>query len=308
MRLRREVGRRAHDDVPGHAGHRRLAFQPREPEVQELELAAAGEGDVARLDVAVDDAGLVQAGHDLGDFQHHLDRDVERQRDALGERAPVDELHDDHRRAAVDLEAEDRREVPVRDRGEGLRFAPQAGDVVRRADGRQRLDRHAAAEREIERLVDDAGSALADPPLELEATGDRFRDEARRQRGAAPAAEVVLGRVDPPPHPHSLPTGTWSKLSGEVRRDAVLGALFGDLRVDGLGHANQSLGDLLAVDAVTETLVHGPPQVAIRRDGASLLCFRVVAGTPSLALILNSEQKSPYAKSLVGELSTPQLS
>ena len=74
-----------------------------------------------------------------------------------------------------------------------------------------------------------------------------------------------------------------SGASASTAGGAVLGAFFGDLGVDGLGHANQGLGDLLALDAVTETLVHGPPQVAIRRDGPSLLCLRVVAGThPSL--------------------------
>ena len=195
--LGRKVGGRSDDDVPGYTGHGRLPLQPRQPEVEQLELAGAGEGDVARLDVAVDDAGFVQAAHDLGDVEHHLDRLVERQRDALGERSAVDELHEDHRCAAVDLEAKDRRQVAVRDRGEGLGFAAQSRDVVRRADGGKRLHCDPAAEREVHGLVDDAGTAFADSAIELEAAGDRLGDDAWRQAGAAAAAIVVLRGVDP---------------------------------------------------------------------------------------------------------------
>ncbi|HPA82481.1 MAG TPA: hypothetical protein PLS95_16800 [Thermoanaerobaculales bacterium] len=161
------------------------------------------------------------------------------------------------------------------DGGERLGLAAQAGDTLQRADRRQRLDRHPAAEDEVERLVDDAGAAPADPPFELEAPGNRLGDDARIQRGATAPAEAVLGGVDPAAvallaERHLVDAG------GRFRARLVGGALLGDLRLDGLGHPHEGLGDLLTPDAVPQAFVHGPPQVTIRCGGPFLLSLGVV--------------------------------
>jgi hypothetical protein len=131
--LRRHVRRRAHRDPL--AGQRRVAFQERDAEVQEDGLARASQEDVGRLDVAVQDPRGVQRvepARELGDPAHgaaqvtrvgghveaedgpHPPRVVvgratahsARLLEEVGERDPLDELHDEERltlgqRAAV---------------------------------------------------------------------------------------------------------------------------------------------------------------------------------------------------------------
>src|SRR5690606_9826185 len=149
--------------------------------------------------------------------------------------------------------AVDGREVAVRDGGERLGLAAKAGDVARRADGRKRLHRDAAAERKVDGFVDDTRAAFAEPALELEPRGNGLRDGGRVERRAVAGAEVVVGRRDRA----AGALGAYGHLvdavgdfRGDWRIGEVLVARFGDLCVGGLGHAHARLGDLLALDPV----------------------------------------------------------
>jgi len=58
--LGRHVGRRADDDPDARQRRRVDAARPGQPEVEQPDGAVGGDHDVARLDVAVDDAGGVR--------------------------------------------------------------------------------------------------------------------------------------------------------------------------------------------------------------------------------------------------------
>ncbi|MGX1491501.1 hypothetical protein RKD41_003760 [Streptomyces tendae] len=186
--LRREVLRGADD----HAGlrHRRHAglHGARDAEVHDLDDAALVQHDVARLDVAVDQAHLVadlQRGeHVRGDLQrlvgghraglpHGLVEDG-------AERTALDVLHDDvRRRHAVHLVlagVEDGDDVGVRELGHclGLTAEPLTEGRLAAQLGVQRLDRDLAVEHGVVGEVDGGHAALAEQVAQLvAATGQR---------------------------------------------------------------------------------------------------------------------------------------
>ena len=107
--LRRHVGGRAHDNArlgrhraDGRFGRRQLD-QFREPEVEHLRASVAGDHDVGRLDVAMDDAAAVGDRKRAGDLHRVIQCRGNRDR-PLGEqpieRRAVDQLHRDERRPA----------------------------------------------------------------------------------------------------------------------------------------------------------------------------------------------------------------
>ena len=106
--LRRRIADRHRDRTRGRA---RISDQRRDAEVDEHRFAVLVEQDVRRLDVAVHHPALVghleRAGQPDAEFAHLLDR----QRDALGERAAGEQLHGEVRTAvpgrAGGVDAED---------------------------------------------------------------------------------------------------------------------------------------------------------------------------------------------------------
>ena len=142
--------------------------------------------------------------------------------EALGEGAPLQQLHDQQRRPLPGLHAEDRGEVGVGDRRGGPRLAAQPQDVLA-GDLAQGLDRRVAAEREVEPAVDHAHAAGADPPLEAELPRQDVGHDRRLELLAAGAAEDGVGGVE----------------------GAALRALLGELghrRDGGLGSAHRRSG------------------------------------------------------------------
>ena len=152
-----------------HQGERVfLRCELREPEVQDLHLAGTRHEDVGGRHVAVDDAGGVGRIERVG----HLAADVDdlRQRQgrlfqAVAQRLPVEQLHDEEGLRVAEAELVNRADVRVveRRRGPGLAFEPEVGLPVVRVGACQELDRHMAAEREVERLVDLSHPAAAQP-------------------------------------------------------------------------------------------------------------------------------------------------
>jgi hypothetical protein len=137
-------------------------------------LAAAREPDVRRLDVAVDDAGLLERlAQGLGDRLGDLQRPGDRQRRPLLEvgleRLAIDVLHDDEevagRLAAVEDADDARRGEP----GGEARLAEEAlGDAGLLAEVRvEELDGDVEVEVAVAALVDDAHAALAEAAFEL---------------------------------------------------------------------------------------------------------------------------------------------
>lgn len=146
------------DDLPG-AGDRRVALHLGDAEVREQYPPVGGQQDVARLDVAVHDAGGVRGAQgaqhpqpDAGGLGRLQPLAVP---DRVGERAALDQLHDDPRPVVVlqhVVHGDDGRVVDPRGRpclGLGTRQQHRTvtvGDVER---GRQFLD----GDRPVEHLV-----------------------------------------------------------------------------------------------------------------------------------------------------------
>jgi hypothetical protein len=147
-------------------------------EVGVLLVALAGEQDVARLDVAVDEAAAVrrvERGGDLADDGHRAAR-LERAlaADRVQEVGAVDEAHGDVE-LAVDLaRLVDRDHVRVVDRGRQHRLALKALAelaVAREVLGDQ-LQRHRPLEGDLRGPIDDAHATLAGHAVDLVAGED----------------------------------------------------------------------------------------------------------------------------------------
>jgi hypothetical protein len=110
------------------------------------------------------DAALVRRLDRFRDLPGDRQRLVEGERacaQPLLERRPVDELEDEREDAVRLLDAVDRRDVRVVERGEQLRLALEAGEPLRVGANRlrQHLDRHLAPQARVARAVD-----LTHPP------------------------------------------------------------------------------------------------------------------------------------------------
>jgi len=140
--------------------------EARQAEVDDPGLPVRADDDVARLEVAMDDAAGVGVRDPLRGLPEDVDQRLERERAAADELAQVGPLHVLHaeERDAVDLPAvvdrDDVRVLELRDRL-GL-----AGEVRRDPDA-QDLDRHRPLELGVEGLVDGPDPAPADLLEEL---------------------------------------------------------------------------------------------------------------------------------------------
>ena len=164
--FRRHVG----DGAEGGARPRQIADARdlRDAEVEQLGLALGRHHDVARLHIAVDDAGLMRAGQPARDLQGDADRLGRRQRatlEALLERLAVAIGHrEKHPAVGRFLDVVNRADVDVIDRRGRARFLKEASLRVGVAHElrREELERHEAAKPEVLGLVDHTHPAGAD--------------------------------------------------------------------------------------------------------------------------------------------------
>ncbi len=177
---------------PGH-GLGRLRERPGNPEVGHLHAAVAGDQDVARLDIAVDEAPFVRGGDRarcLGCDPRRLTR---RQRagppDDRGQVFAVDELHDDVRADLVGAVVVHGHHAGMVQRRRRLRLLPKAGEEVRVVAvlGPQDLDRHVAFELAVAGSVDGRHPALAE---ELDQAVTPAEDSAEIGQGQLPVSIV----------------------------------------------------------------------------------------------------------------------
>ncbi|MGC3970499.1 MAG: cysteine--tRNA ligase [Pirellulales bacterium] len=201
QRLRRGVGEAAGEAEARRAPRRGAAAaaagavaaaagaeRPRQPEVDDLELAVGREDQVLRLDVAVGEAALVQRRQPLGGVGTDAPRQVLDRRaragDELAQRRAAHVLHHQVGRGdaelVVGLDAVDRRDVGVPQLLADLALGEQAGvrALVVGELGAQELDRDLAAGRQLAvRLqqpgaVDRARRPAAELLQQLETAGD----------------------------------------------------------------------------------------------------------------------------------------
>ena len=129
-------------------------------------MPAAGQQDVGRLDVAVDDPAAVclrEPFRDLARDGEHLVRRERTTGDPLLEAAPFDQRHRDVGPALVLAGLVDRADVWVVERGGGLGLAqePRARRRIGRQVVGQELQRDRAAKPDVLGAVDDAHPAAA---------------------------------------------------------------------------------------------------------------------------------------------------
>ena len=186
--LGRHVGGRADDGV-GAGQAAGVDEQLGDAEVHHLDLAEAGDGDVVRLQVAVDDVvGMGRADRReelLGDVERLVDGHAALVLEDRAERLALDELHDDEERLVVLVEvvdAHDARVVEGRDGGRlALEAAPELG--VAGVGVAQDLDRHRDLEAGMEAPVDDAHRAATELSLDREPTEMVYQRSASSIRG-----------------------------------------------------------------------------------------------------------------------------
>jgi hypothetical protein len=165
-----------------------------EAEVEHLYRAVGPHLHVGRLEIPMDDAGLVRRRQGVGDLPRDRQRLGDRDRalrQPVGQCRPLDQFEDERLRPARLLEAVNRADVGMVQRGERPGFALEAGDafVALRHGGREHLDGDVAVESCVARAVHLAHSALT------EQAGDVIRAEA----GAGGARH---GRLDSTPGLH----------------------------------------------------------------------------------------------------------
>ena len=113
---------------------RRTASQTdlRQPKVENLGVAALGDEDVRRLDVAVDDAFGMRGIEGIGDLDSERQNQLSFHRspcDAMLQRHPVQELHGDERLSILLANVVDGTDVWVVQRGRGLGLRVESGRV-----------------------------------------------------------------------------------------------------------------------------------------------------------------------------------
>jgi len=127
--LGRHVGGRADDGV-GAGQAAGVDQQLGDAEVHHLDLADAGDGDVVRLEVAVDDVvgvGGADRGEELlGYVERLVDSHPALVLEDRAERLALDELHHDEERLPVLVEVVDAHDARVVQRGDGRGLALEA--------------------------------------------------------------------------------------------------------------------------------------------------------------------------------------
>ena len=107
---------------------------PRQPEIGDLGRALGRQQDVGRLQVAVDDPGLMRHLHGLGQRDHERGRlagRLRRARESLGQAAPLEQLHREIRAAVMVAHIVDLHDVRVAQARHRLRLALKPRPFVR---------------------------------------------------------------------------------------------------------------------------------------------------------------------------------
>jgi len=167
-----------------------------ETEVENLHASVAKQKDVVRLEIAVDEPLVVRRGESAGDLHRAVGGSANRQRplcEAIAERLAVEQFHHGVGAGFVRPDVEDREDVRMRQRRDGLALAlepREAVPVAGKRSGRD-FDRHEAIEPWIARFVDFAHPAGADDGHDL------VRTEAcagrKRQRVMASSPVILVG-------------------------------------------------------------------------------------------------------------------
>ena len=150
------------------AGERGVSGPVGDAEVGDLDLPVWADQDVARLDVAVHDAGRVRDRQRFADLADDVHRGLGVQPPLFAQHLPqvpaLDELHHDEVQIAVLTGVEDLRDVRVTQGGGGTCLTDEPGHE-RRVVGvllLEELDRHPPIESFVDRLVDRAHAAGGD--------------------------------------------------------------------------------------------------------------------------------------------------
>ncbi len=137
-------------------------------EIEDFGVAAGGDEDVGRLDVAMDDALFVRGVERVGDFDAERQQQSERQglfRDAVLEGLALQKLHRDEIAAVVLGNVVNRADARMIQRGSGAGFAPETleGVGIALQFRREEFQGHAAAQIQILSDVDHTHSATTEP-------------------------------------------------------------------------------------------------------------------------------------------------
>jgi hypothetical protein len=170
-----------------HAGARQadvvVVERLREAEVRDPRHVVVGDDDVRGLEIAVDDPGGVRERQAVAHGARDADDARGRHRpvvDQLGERAAVDEVHDDVGQPALGRAVvDDSDDVRVREPARALGLAREPLAHRRRRAGVAEQHLHGVAlvrERRVVRLVHAPHAALADEPIDHVAT-DRLAEQ-----------------------------------------------------------------------------------------------------------------------------------
>ena len=173
----RQRGVRVRIRGPGH--------QLRQPEVQNLDLAALVQKDVGGLDVTVNDAERVRVLEGVGHLHANIQHLIEPQGllgNPLPQRCPFQQLHDEERLVAVATDVVQRADVRMIERRRGARLALETVERGRilRQPGRQELHRHLPAQASVLGPIDDTHPAFADL-VEDAVMGDGLADHGRKR-------------------------------------------------------------------------------------------------------------------------------
>ena len=150
-----------------------VRFQPLgQPEVGDLGRAVTGQEHVGRLEVAVDDPGLMRGVNGPGQGRHQLGGRHARLGCAVQsgvEVASVEKLQRYERQAVHFADVVDLHDVRVPELGDRLGLDPEAGQMLRRrlAPANDHLERDQAVQPRLSGLVDDAHPAAAERSQDL---------------------------------------------------------------------------------------------------------------------------------------------
>jgi hypothetical protein len=240
---------------------RALVGQLREAEIRELRVAAAGEENVRRLDIAVQNVGPVrgrQAVCNTDQQFHALPPTVlQRAHSPIGKRAAVDELGDEVL-AAVELACVVHRKnvwMVERRRHSSFLLKPPPGVGVEQVLGKE-LDRHGPIEIQVGAAADDAHAAGGNDAVDAVMADRRADSDSRRRLGHGGCFGAGESLLD------GLPQ------LGVARR--------------AVGHEREALGgqagERLAIQAFDLLL---PLEEHRDYAAADVVCFRPVRGVPA---------------------------
>ena len=224
--LRGEVLRGADHRRRLRHGGAGVGDRPGDAEVHHLDRARLGQHDVGRLDVAVDDAGLVAVAerveYALGQLERPLRQDLAAVAQHVAQRRALDQLHHDvgdrgpGERIGLLAGVVDRDDRGVVEPGGRLRLAAKTGleGGVDRQVGAELLDRDRAAQPAVDRSTDLGHATATEQLSELVAATDRRRVASHRRSFLSPEPlSAIAGRIaissageivslqEPPPSP-----------------------------------------------------------------------------------------------------------